>query len=279
MATACSNPPEGRARWTLELLAGEMVRLTGTRSCRARRCADGWPRTISSRGQGHVVHSADRCANMSPAWRMCSTSTPKPRSEATGGMLRQEPDQLIGEVRQPIRPRRARMKRCDCEYRRNGTASLFVFLDAHRPGAGEGHRAARGRGLRALHADFVDLHYPRAERIRVVLDNLSTHSRRRPLRGIPRREACRFSARSSSITPQARKLAQHGRDRDRRPAHANASIGPSTATLGWSPRPPPWDKQQMPNARPHQLDVPQPKKQPHQNGLRLSKARRQIRPT
>ena len=28
VATACSNPPEGRARWTLDLLAGEMVRLT-----------------------------------------------------------------------------------------------------------------------------------------------------------------------------------------------------------------------------------------------------------
>ena len=28
MATACSNPPKGRARWTLELLAGAMVKLT-----------------------------------------------------------------------------------------------------------------------------------------------------------------------------------------------------------------------------------------------------------
>src|SRR3954464_994025 len=28
VATACSRPPEGRARWTIELLAGEIVRLT-----------------------------------------------------------------------------------------------------------------------------------------------------------------------------------------------------------------------------------------------------------
>ncbi|MFX8358783.1 helix-turn-helix domain-containing protein, partial [Acinetobacter baumannii] len=28
VATACSTPPEGRARWTLELLAGAMIRLT-----------------------------------------------------------------------------------------------------------------------------------------------------------------------------------------------------------------------------------------------------------
>src|SRR5580658_9867893 len=29
VATACSKPPLGRARWTLELLAGELVKLTG----------------------------------------------------------------------------------------------------------------------------------------------------------------------------------------------------------------------------------------------------------
>ena len=28
VATACSNPPQGRKRWTLDLLAGAMVRLT-----------------------------------------------------------------------------------------------------------------------------------------------------------------------------------------------------------------------------------------------------------
>src|SRR3954465_14177239 len=28
VATACSSPPEGRARWTLELLAGEVVQFT-----------------------------------------------------------------------------------------------------------------------------------------------------------------------------------------------------------------------------------------------------------
>src|SRR3972149_2425087 len=29
VATACASPPAGRARWTLELLAGAMVKLTG----------------------------------------------------------------------------------------------------------------------------------------------------------------------------------------------------------------------------------------------------------
>src|SRR6516165_3636626 len=32
VATACSKPPQGRARWTLQLLAGELVQLTGHES-------------------------------------------------------------------------------------------------------------------------------------------------------------------------------------------------------------------------------------------------------
>src|SRR5882757_8683254 len=32
IAVACSAPPEGRAKWTLDLLAGEMVRLTSHQS-------------------------------------------------------------------------------------------------------------------------------------------------------------------------------------------------------------------------------------------------------
>jgi hypothetical protein len=32
VATACSRPPAGRARWTLQLLAGELVRLTAHES-------------------------------------------------------------------------------------------------------------------------------------------------------------------------------------------------------------------------------------------------------
>jgi transposase len=44
VTTACSNPPVGRARWTLELLAGELVRLTEhehlSRETVRRRLAD-----------------------------------------------------------------------------------------------------------------------------------------------------------------------------------------------------------------------------------------------
>ena len=89
----------------------------------------------------------------------------------------ESPTQLIGEVRQPIPAKPGRLERYDCEYRRNGTVNLFVFLDAHRP-----WRKVKVTDSRAA-CDFaqcmrelVDVHYPGADLIRVVLDNLSTHS-------------------------------------------------------------------------------------------------------
>ena len=37
--------------------------------------------------------------------------------------------QLIGEVREPLPARPGEVERCDCEYVRNGTATLFVAVD------------------------------------------------------------------------------------------------------------------------------------------------------
>jgi len=45
----------------------------------------------------------------------------------------ESPTQLIGEVRQPIPATPGQLERYDCEYKRNGTANLFIFLDVHRP--------------------------------------------------------------------------------------------------------------------------------------------------
>jgi DDE superfamily endonuclease len=64
-----------------------------------------------------------------------------------------------------------------CEYRREDTGNIFVFLDAHRSWR-DVKITERRTALDFAHymREFSDLHYPHAERIRVVLDNLSTHS-------------------------------------------------------------------------------------------------------
>jgi hypothetical protein len=43
------------------------------------------------------------------------------------------PTQLIGEARAPIPAQPGQVERFDYEYRRNGTANLFVFVNAHEP--------------------------------------------------------------------------------------------------------------------------------------------------
>ena len=89
----------------------------------------------------------------------------------------ESPTQLIGEVRQPIAAKPGQLERYDCEYKRNGTANLFIFLDVHRPWRKVKVTDSRAAvDFAACMRDLADVHFPRAERIRVVLDNLSTHS-------------------------------------------------------------------------------------------------------
>lgn len=89
----------------------------------------------------------------------------------------ESPTQLIGEVRELIPAKPGQPERYDYEYRRNGTANLFVFLDAHRSWRHVKVTQQRtAKDFAVCMRDLVDIHYPEAELIRVVLDNLSTHT-------------------------------------------------------------------------------------------------------
>ena len=104
----------------------------------------------------------------------------------------ESPTQLIGEVREPIPAAPGQPERYDCEYRRNGTANLFVFLDAHtswRHVKVTDHRTARD--FADCMRELTDVHYPDADRIRVVMDNLSTHTAGALYQAFPAPEAHR----------------------------------------------------------------------------------------
>ena len=91
--------------------------------------------------------------------------------------LDESPLQLIGEVRERIPAAPGQLERVDYEYRRNGTVNLFVAVDAHRPWRKvtvTEQRTARDYAKRLR--ELVDVDYPDAGRIRVVQDNLSTHT-------------------------------------------------------------------------------------------------------
>jgi transposase len=194
VATACSNPPEGRARWTLELLAGAMVRLTEhqhlSRETVRRRLAENhlkpWRKDMWCIPQIDGTYVA-RMEDVLDLY----TEAPDPKRPVV--CFDESPTQLIGEARQPIPAAPGQLERYDCEYRRNGTVNLFVFLDAHRPWRKvkvTDHRT--GRDFAQCMRELADVHYPQAAQIRVVLDNLSTHSAGALYEAFPAPEARRL---------------------------------------------------------------------------------------
>jgi transposase len=193
VATACSSPPAGRARWTLKLLADALVRLTAhetvSRETVRRRLAENdlkpWRKDMWCIPQV----DADYVARMEDVLDLYAEA-PDPKRPVV--CFDESPIQLIGEVRQPIPAEPGQIERYDCEYRRNGTANLFVFLDVNRPWRKvkvTERRAAED--FAACMRELTDVHYPGAERIRVVLDNLSTHSAGALYQAFPADEARR----------------------------------------------------------------------------------------
>jgi len=84
--------------------------------------------------------------------------------------------QLTKETRLPLPPRPGDVAKYDYEYERNGTSNLFLFfapLEAWR------HVKVTERRTMVDFAfcmrDLVDIHFPHAEKIVLVMDNLNTH--------------------------------------------------------------------------------------------------------
>ncbi len=91
--------------------------------------------------------------------------------------LDEKSKQLVREVREPLAAKPGRAARHDYEYERNGTANLFIVCE---PLAGWRHISVTQRRTKLDWAhcikELVDLHYPHAEKVVLVMDNLNTHT-------------------------------------------------------------------------------------------------------
>jgi hypothetical protein len=87
------------------------------------------------------------------------------------------PYQLLSETRRPVPVKPGRAARYDYEYRREGTCNLFIFVQPH---TGWRHVKVTERRTKQDFAqcmkDLVDVHFPEAQVVRVVLDQLNTHT-------------------------------------------------------------------------------------------------------
>jgi transposase len=170
VATVCSSPPAGSKRWTLDLLAGQMVQLTEheglSRETVRRRLAEddlkAWLRKMWCIPEVNGTYVA-RMEDVLDLY----AEEPDPRRPVV--CFDESPTQLIDEVREPIPAAPGQPERYDCEYKRNGTANLFVFLDAHKSWRHVKVTDQRtARDFAECMRDLADIHYPDADRIRVV---------------------------------------------------------------------------------------------------------------
>jgi len=89
----------------------------------------------------------------------------------------ERPCQLVADTLEPLPRQPGRAKRVDYEYERRGVCNTFMVFQ---PLAG--WREVKVTARRTKHdfaqlmRDLVDVYFPHAEKIRVVLDNLNTHS-------------------------------------------------------------------------------------------------------
>jgi hypothetical protein len=130
-------------------------------------------------------------------WRMEDVLDVYQRPEDAGRplvCLDETSRQVLGEVRTPLPPAPGRPARHDPEYARVGVANLFLVTA---PLHGWRQVWVSDQRTRLDFAqcvrDLIDVHYPEAERIVLVLDQLNTHSPASLYHAFPPAEAKRLA--------------------------------------------------------------------------------------
>lgn len=176
---AQSQPPKGRKCWTLQLLADRLVTLTHLDS-------------LSYETVRLVLKKNDLKPWMRQKWciptvigsefvwmmeDVLDVYAEPYQSEYPVICFDETPYQLVSETRKPLPLQPGKPTRYDYEYRREGTCNMFMFLE---PLAGWRHVKVTDQRTKQDFAlcmkELVKVHYPEAQKIRVVLDNLNTHT-------------------------------------------------------------------------------------------------------
>ena len=89
----------------------------------------------------------------------------------------EKPYQMLDECRQPIPMKPGKVERYDSEYVRNGTCSIFVFTEPLKGWrkVSVSKRRTKVDWARNV-AELLEVHYPKAPKVCLVMDNLNTHT-------------------------------------------------------------------------------------------------------
>ena len=179
IALACGTPPDGFHRWSLRLLAQQMVKLDyvemlsheTVRQVMADNELKPWLKQewcIPPHQNAEFVYHMEDVLDV--YHRPADPRFPLICFDET-------PVQLIRETRQPLPMVMGHPARYDYEYQREGRANLFLFFA---PLQNWRHVKATARRTKmdgaACMREVVDVHFPEAERCVLVQDHLNTHT-------------------------------------------------------------------------------------------------------
>ena len=179
IALTCSSPPEGHGRWSLRLLADKAVELNIADSVSHETIR----RMLQDNELKHWLKE-EWCippkANAEFVYHMEDVLDVYTQPADPGCPLvcfDESPEQLVSETRQPLPMKPGQPQRYDYEYRREGVANVFMFFAPLRNWRQVKITSRRTKADWAeCMRELVDIHFPDAERITVVQDQLNTHS-------------------------------------------------------------------------------------------------------
>ncbi|HYQ90496.1 MAG TPA: IS630 family transposase [Candidatus Competibacteraceae bacterium] len=178
IALACSTPPDGRRRWTLRLLADRLVELAVVdsispecvRMTLKKNALKPWLR------QQWVIPPAANADFVCAMEDVLELYTRPYDPTPPVGCLDETSKQLVAETRTPLSAEPGQPERVDYEYERGGTANLFLTCE---PLTGRCHVTLTQQRTAIDFAkegrELLEVRYPQAERVILVMDNLNTH--------------------------------------------------------------------------------------------------------
>ena len=178
IALACSDPPEGFSRWTLQLLADKLVELQVVESISIEGVRQILKKNeLRPHRRQYWVIPPDEDADFVAAMEQVLEVYQRPEDPAFPVVAMDErPVVLHEDLRSPVPGKPGRIARIDYEYKRRGTASAFMFTA---PFQGWRRVSIRDRHTAIDWAEEVryllEEVYPDAVRVTLVCDNLNTH--------------------------------------------------------------------------------------------------------
>lgn len=191
---ACGPVPEGHSRWTIRLLEEKSKIVLDT--------------PVSREAIRRALKKNKLRPHKNDYWRIpqkddaefiaCMEDVPDVyelpyNPERPVVCMDEKPYQLLGDARKPLPMRPGDNQKTDSEYVRNGTYSIFAFVE---PLGGTHHVSVREQRTAFDWAEeikyLVDVMYPDAEKVILVMDNLNTHKTASLYKRYPADEAKRI---------------------------------------------------------------------------------------